>query len=296
MSNQEGANLNELEVLTAGTEQFMFPDSGGPSGIENGLPVPQNAPRVEPLSREPKPLAQHAMQPLANRTSPPGTVIADAANNMYVIDQNGYAVPMRPVQRRKPQTPTEHIPKEIPLPPRARKRRGFYQAPSKLGDNPKANNLMQYHSEVMQAVRYDRFYQGCTTNRYGSLEALSIQNSSSNTSRGSNASTKLSNLVDRRSREWLRNDRTRRDLRNGKPPEQLAMAQPPILTDATPDPSNSSGRSSLSVTSYSTSSREDPGGNKDVAKPTNNPEKSSKIPDKNSKQKKSKRPSKLSVK
>ncbi|PSK40894.1 hypothetical protein C7M61_000558 [Candidozyma pseudohaemuli] len=296
MSNQEGANLNELEALTAGTEQFMFPDSGGPSGNENGFPESQNGPRVEPLSRQPKPPAQYAMQPLANRTSPPGTVIADAANNMYVIDQNGYAVPMRPVQLRKPQTPTEHIPKEIPLPPGARKKRGFYKAPSRLGDIPKASNLMQYHSEVMQAVRYDRFYQGCTTNRYGSLEALSIQNSSSNTSRGSNASTKLNTLVDRRSREWLQNDRTRRDLRNGKPPEQLAIAQPPILTDATSDPSNSSGRSSLSVTSYSTSSREEPGGDKDVAKPTNNPEESSKNADKNSKKKKSKRPSKISAK
>lgn len=295
MSNHEGANLNELEALTAGTEQFMFPDSEGPSGIENGFPVPQNAPRAEPLSREPKPPAHYAMQPLANRASPPGTVIADAANNMYVIDQNGYAVPMRPVQLCKPQTPTEHIPKEIPLPPRARKRRGFYQSPSKLGENLKTNNLMQYHSEVMQAVRNDRLYQGCTTNRYGSLEALSIQNSSSNTSRGSNASTKLNNLVDRRSREWLQNGRARRDLRNGKPPEQPAIAQPPILTDATSEPSNSSGRSSLSVTSYSTSSREEPGGIKDIAKPANIPEKKLNA-NKNLKTKRSNRSSKLSAK
>lgn len=194
----------------------------------------------------PKPPTQ-CMQAIANQASPPGTIITNGANNMYVIDQNGFAVPMRVVPHQGSQ-----IPCGIPGPPKARKRPAFYHVPPKLGENPRATTLMQYHSEVMQAVHYDRFYQCSTSNRYGSLETMSIHNSSGNSSRGSHGSGKLALPADPKCREWLQNERIRRDMLNGRSPEQPTVNSSQILaqTASVSDRSHGSGRSSSSVSSY----------------------------------------------
>lgn len=188
-----------------------------------------------------------SMQAIANQASPPGTIITNGANNIFVIDQNGFAVPMRVVPHHVSQ-----IPCEIPGPPKARKKTGFYHVSPKLGENPRSTTLMQYHSEVMQAAHCDRFHQCSTFKRYSSPETRSIQNSGGSNSRRSHGSGKLMLQADPKGREWLQNERTRRDMLNGRSTEPHMKNSPQLLaqTASVSDRSHGSGRSSSSVSSY----------------------------------------------
>lgn len=237
-SAEETGNLNELEALTIGTELYMFPNSATDPNADKQLSQSQRSipGSQHDASQDTDSQPSHAMQPLANQASPPGTIFADNANNLYMIDPNGYAVPLRSA----PPTPVEsppppgRIPEGIPFSPPMRKKKGFYHAPAALGKNPKVSTLLQYHSDMLQAVRYDRFYACSTTNRYGSSDTMSIHNFSLDTSRGSHGSWKLGTLMDRKSREWMQNERIRREALNNRFGEQGMLGGHSSLLITTP--------------------------------------------------------------
>lgn len=221
---EDQCNLDDLQALTMGTENLMFPtdDTDTPMGQ---IPVPHGVKldsAVIPQAEVHQPLSI-ASRDLANQPCSPGTMFVDAAKNWYIIDAHGYAVPVKRVmpgmtQSLSPISPSDQIIKCSPSPPAGRRRAKFQYVSINRGTKSKVKSPVDHHLGMNQRVWYDRFY-SCSTNRYGA-DSFGILALGSDTSLRSNALNKVGSQADPQYRKCIEGENSRRELiRNGISPQ-----------------------------------------------------------------------------
>lgn len=189
-------DIGDLQDLTFGTESLMFPGTESQCAREQPMPqLPGSEPSHLNYVKEHRPM-HHAMHSPANHASPPGTTFVDSANNYYVIDPNGFAVPLRLAPAPDATTYQGHL-------QQWHRKKPISHAHVNLNKSSRGSPLFQCHTQMIQAVRQDRIMESSSTNRYGFSDTMSDSNSGSNTSRESINSSRLGLLTERKCREWF---------------------------------------------------------------------------------------------
>lgn len=177
---------SDLQELISGTEHLTY---GEYEDAKSSLPLQQPPP---PPPIPPIPVAAHT-SPYPYGPGPYGST-PELPQQFLQHPMYGYPFPYPPqhpfmMSQSKyppPRPPPGQLP-DYPYEPHHVKKK-VYNPPFPIGKHTNAHYLLQSHTEVLDAVKFDGLMNNTTSSRYGDLDTTTVVLNSANNSRGSKSS------------------------------------------------------------------------------------------------------------